>query len=93
MILRRWLASVRTRLRAAAAERELDDELRTHLEMAVEENCVFQRKWNTDFSRSGTSISEEVEHRFREVEHGFRDVEHAFRGKWNAGSGVVNARR
>ena len=55
--------------------------------------CVFQRKWNTDFSRSGTSISEEVEHRFREVEHGFRDVEHAFRGKWNTGSGVVNARR
>ena len=40
MILRRWLASVRTRLRAAAAERELDDELRTHLEMAVEENLA-----------------------------------------------------
>ena len=37
MILRRWLASVRTRLRGAAAELELDDELRTHLEMAVEE--------------------------------------------------------
>ena len=55
--------------------------------------CVFRRKWNTDFGRSGTSISEEVEHRFREVEHGFRDVEHPFRGKWNAGSGVVNARR
>ncbi len=40
MILRRWLASVRTRLRGAAAERELDDELRTHLEMAVEENLA-----------------------------------------------------
>ena len=40
MILRRWLASVRTRLRAAAAERELDDELCTHLEMAVEENLA-----------------------------------------------------
>ena len=38
MILRRWLASVRTRLRGAAAEREFDDELRMHLEMAVEEN-------------------------------------------------------
>ncbi len=38
MILRRWLASVRTRLRGAAAEQELDDELRTHLELAVEEN-------------------------------------------------------
>ncbi len=37
MILRRWLASVRTRLRGAAAEHELDDELRTHLEMAAEE--------------------------------------------------------
>ncbi len=55
--------------------------------------CVFRRKWNTDFGRSGTSISEEVEHRFREVEHGFRDVERPFRGKWNTGSGVVNARR
>ena len=40
MILRRWLASVRTRLRGAAAERELDDELTTHLEMAVEENLA-----------------------------------------------------
>ena len=38
MILRRWLASVRTRLRGAAAESELDEELRTHLEMVVEEN-------------------------------------------------------
>ena len=38
MILRRWLASVRTRLRGAAAEREIDEELRTHLEMMVEEN-------------------------------------------------------
>ena len=38
MILRRWLASMRTRLRGAAAERELDDELRDHLEMAIEEN-------------------------------------------------------
>ena len=40
MILRRWLASVRTRLRGAAADQELDDELRTHLEMAVEENLA-----------------------------------------------------
>ena len=40
MIFRRWLASVRTRLRSAAAEREFDDELRTHLEMAVEENLA-----------------------------------------------------
>ena len=40
MILRRWLASVRRRLRGPAAERELDDELRTHLEMAVEENLA-----------------------------------------------------
>lgn len=40
MILRRWLASVRTRRRGAAAEHELDDELRTHLEMAVEENLA-----------------------------------------------------
>ena len=38
MILRRWLASLRTRLGSAAAEREIDEELRTHLEMAVEEN-------------------------------------------------------
>ena len=38
MILRRWLASVQTRQHATAAEREIDDELRTHLEMAVEEN-------------------------------------------------------
>ena len=38
MILRRWLASLRTRRRGAAAERELDDELRDHLEMAIEEN-------------------------------------------------------
>ena len=45
------------------------------------------------FGGSGTPISAEVEQRFREVEHGFRDVEHPFRGKWNAGSGVVNARR
>ena len=37
MILRRWLASLRTHLRGAAAEREFDDELRDHLEMAVEE--------------------------------------------------------
>ena len=58
-----------------------------------ERYCVFRPKWNTDFGRSGTSISAEVEHRFREVEHRFRDVEHPFRGKWNAGSGVVNARR
>ena len=34
------------------------------------------------FARSGTSISAEVEHRFR-------DVEHPFRGKWNAGSGPL----
>ena len=40
MMLRRWLASVRTRLRGAAVERELDDGLRTHLEMAVEENLA-----------------------------------------------------
>ena len=40
MILQRWLASLRTRLRGAAAEHELDDELRTHLEMAVEENLT-----------------------------------------------------
>lgn len=40
MILRRWLASARTRLRGAAAERELDDELGAHLEMAVEENLA-----------------------------------------------------
>ena len=40
MILRRWLASLRRRLRGAAAERELEDELRTHLEMAVEENLA-----------------------------------------------------
>ena len=40
MILRRWLASVETRLHATAAEREIDDELRTHLEMAVEENLA-----------------------------------------------------
>ena len=38
MILRRWLASLRTRLGGAAAEREIDDELGTHLEMAVEEH-------------------------------------------------------
>ena len=63
------------------------------LQMRTFGECVFRRKWNTDFGRSGTSISEEVEHRFREVEHGFRDVERPFRGKWNTGSGVVNARR
>ena len=40
MIFRRWLASLRRRLRGAAAERELDDELTTHLEMAVEENLA-----------------------------------------------------
>ena len=40
MILRRWLASARTRLRGTAAERELDDELGAHLEMAVEENLA-----------------------------------------------------
>ena len=40
MILRRWLASVRMRLRGAAADQELDDELRTHLEMAVEEHLA-----------------------------------------------------
>ncbi|MYD88093.1 MAG: hypothetical protein F4Y14_19140, partial [Acidobacteria bacterium] len=40
MILRRWLARARTRLRGAAAERELDDELGAHLEMAVEENLA-----------------------------------------------------
>ena len=40
MILRRWLASVKTRLHATAAEREIDDELSTHLEMAVEENLA-----------------------------------------------------
>ena len=40
MILRRWLASLMTRLRGGAAERELDEELRTHLEMAVEENLA-----------------------------------------------------
>ena len=38
MILRRSLASLRTRLRGAAAERELDDELRDHLQMAIDEN-------------------------------------------------------
>ena len=38
MILRRWLASVRTRLRGAAAAREFDEELRAHLRMAIEEN-------------------------------------------------------
>ena len=38
MILRRWLASVRTRLRGGAAGPELDEELRVHLEMAVEEH-------------------------------------------------------
>ena len=51
------------------------------------------RETNAYFGGSGTPISAEVEHRFREVEHRFRDVEHPFRGKWNAGSGVVNARR
>ncbi len=40
MILRRWLASLMTRLRGSAAEREIDEELRTHLEMAVEENLA-----------------------------------------------------
>ena len=40
MILRRWLASVRTRRRGASADHELDDELRTHLEMAVDENLA-----------------------------------------------------
>ncbi len=40
MILRRWLASLMTRLRGRAAEQEVDDELRTHLEMAVEENLA-----------------------------------------------------
>ena len=49
--------------------------------------CVFRTKWNADFGRSGTSISDEVEHRFRDVEHGFRDVERRFRTKWNIGSG------
>ena len=68
--------------------------LRPHgMVVMSEPGCVFRPKWNTDFGRSGTSISAEVEHRFREVEHRFRDVEHPFRGKWNAGSGVVNARR
>lgn len=38
MILRRWLARVRIRLRGAAAEGELDEEFRTHLEIVVEEN-------------------------------------------------------
>lgn len=37
-ILRRWLATVKTRLGGVAVARELDAELRTHLEMAVEEN-------------------------------------------------------
>ncbi len=40
MMLRRWLASLRTRLGSAAAEREIDDELGSHLEMAVEENLA-----------------------------------------------------
>ena len=40
MILRQWLASLRTRLRSVAAERDFDDELHTHLEMAVEENLA-----------------------------------------------------
>ena len=40
MILRRWLASARTRLRGGTAEREFDDELGAHLEMAVEENLA-----------------------------------------------------
>ena len=40
MILRRWLASLRRRLRGAAAARELDEELATHLEMAIEENLA-----------------------------------------------------
>ena len=40
MILRRWLASLRRRLRGAAAARELDEELATHLEMAIEDNLA-----------------------------------------------------
>lgn len=40
MIFHRWLASLRTRLRGAAAEQEFDDELHTHLEMIVEENLA-----------------------------------------------------
>ena len=40
MMLRRWLASLRNRLGSAAAEREIDDELGSHLEMAVEENLA-----------------------------------------------------
>ena len=40
MLLKRWLSSMRTRLRGAAVERELEDELRIHLEMAIEENLA-----------------------------------------------------
>ena len=40
MMLRRWLASLRTRVGSAAAEREIDDELGSHLEMAVEEKLA-----------------------------------------------------
>ena len=41
----------------------------------VRQSSLKQVETTTDFARSGTSISEEVEQRFREVEHGFRDVE------------------
>ena len=38
MTLRRWLAALTARLRRRQAERDLDEEMRTHFEMAVEEN-------------------------------------------------------
>ena len=40
MILRRWWASLKTRLRGAAVEHEVDEELRTHLAMLVEDNLA-----------------------------------------------------
>ena len=40
MMLRRWLAGLMGRLRARQAERELDEEMRTHFEMAVEDNVA-----------------------------------------------------
>ena len=87
-----WLVMLGRELREAI-ERSAATVGASGREVGREGGCVFRRKWNTDFGGSGTSISEEVEHRFRDVEHRFRDVEHPFRGKWNAGSGVVNARR
>jgi putative ABC transport system permease protein len=38
MTLRRWLAALTARLRWRQAERDLDEEMRTHFEMAVDEN-------------------------------------------------------